>query len=122
MTGYPSDLSSLDNKEEILISEKISNKTFDSPAINFNYFTDFKDLNNDGKLELLYASYEWKDGEGHFSPHFWDLSVYELQDNKYQIAKWWNDGKSYTTSKKIQSFDNSMTLLTDFQNKIKITQ
>ncbi|MFH1535618.1 MAG: hypothetical protein ABIC96_00905, partial [Patescibacteria group bacterium] len=49
-------------------------------------------------------------GEGHYQARPWNLQVFELADNKFSVAKWWNKGEVYKTPENIGYFNESDTL------------
>lgn len=102
VTSYPKKIS-LQGYEMILTEEVLKNQIAVS-AIGSNVYTNLTDLNNDKKPEFLYGDFEWQAGEGHLGEHLWNLQVFELKNNKYQIADWWNKGKTFKTSKKYSFF------------------
>jgi hypothetical protein len=102
VTGYPSEIIYPGTDSSLLVTEKKSNNKLELPVIGTSQYEKFVDLNTDGKVDFLYASYDWlPEEEGHFGPHHWDLRAFEFKDNKYQIASWWNEGKEFKTKEKI---------------------
>lgn len=100
ITGYPFDFTKDDS---INLTDKITGKKYSFPIDIDSVFSEVTDLNNDGKVDLLYADYIWdlKKGEAHYEPRPWYLRVYELKDNKFTVANWWNKGQEFTTTEKI---------------------
>lgn len=124
LTGYPFPHQLNDDISDFVITNKIINKQTILPVIGTDSFSKFQDLNRDGRDEFLYAQPVWNyeigdNFESHFDDHKWLLEVYEWNGKKFQNPKWWNDGKSFTTTEKIPYFDNEVRLFTDFQNKTK---
>lgn len=120
--GYPSTLKIRD--DQIVVKDLKGNGEYRFPVMGLSSFTDYSDLNKDGNSELLYGDYFWDSHdptESHFSPHFWDLSVYEFTDQGFQSASWWNDGQVYRTEKKIGFENADMIKLNDlFRSKVNV--
>lgn len=91
------------SKESSMILTDIqSGNTYSFPLVGDSFFTSYQDLNKDGKTDLLFARWEWILGkESHYVPRPWYLRVYELNNNKFEIAKWWNKGEEYKTQEDI---------------------
>lgn len=119
-TGYPQDISM--EGENIIITDRFSKDQITLPAISISTYTNLWDLNNDKVPEFLFGEYEWQKGEAHFGEHYWNLQVFELKDGRYQIANWWNEGKTLKTSKKYGFFEYGGIptvgeLMTEFNSK-----
>ncbi|MSU25990.1 MAG: hypothetical protein EXS44_01885 [Candidatus Levybacteria bacterium] len=87
VAGYPF---SEDPKPSINIVDKLKNTTQSFPIVGDTDFTEVTDLNNDGKIDLLFADWKWDfdKGESHYTPRPWNLQVFELFDEKFIVAKW----------------------------------
>lgn len=98
--GYPA---SVDEKNSIVFTERVTQKTFSFPVFSSNNFSHIKDINNDGISEWLYGTFDWniEESEAHFDPHFWNLQVLTIDEGKFKIPKWWNKGETYTTKERI---------------------
>lgn len=100
--GYPMDLKVRD--DQIIVKGLKDKGDYRFPVVVSDSFTEYSDINGDGKAELLYGNYYWdlKDPlESHFSPHPWDLSVYEFTDKGLTVSPRWNAGRVYRTNEKI---------------------
>ncbi len=119
IAGYPFPI---DPKSTINLTDKLSNKKYIFPITGDSNFSEVTDLNNDGKLDLLYADWKWdfKKGESHYVPRPWNLQVFELVNNTFKVAKWWNGGEIYKTPENIGYSDaDTYTLKQIFYDKSK---
>ncbi|OGE65837.1 hypothetical protein A3H85_00055 [Candidatus Daviesbacteria bacterium RIFCSPLOWO2_02_FULL_40_8] len=100
ISGYPFPN---DFKSSINITDKLSNKKYSFPITGDSNFSEVTDLNNDGKLDLLYADWKWdfEKGESHYQSRPWNLQVFELVANTFRVAEWWNGGEIYRTPENI---------------------
>ena len=100
LTGYPFDAS---KKSSINLTDELTSKKFSFPITGDSNFSEITDMNKDGRLDLLFADWKWdlENGEAHYVPRPWNLQVFELVDNKFIIAKWWNKGEVYKTPEDI---------------------
>lgn len=99
VTGYYGKTSEKDN---VILTDRFTGKSYSFPIIQDMFFTSFVDLNKNGKTDLLYGRWIWDvPKEGHYVPRPWYLRVYELSNNKFEIAKWWNNGEEYKTQENI---------------------
>lgn len=90
-----------DSKSTINLTDKLNNKKYAFPITDDSHFSEVRDLNNDGRPDLLFADWKFEKGQYHYQPRPWNLQVFELVDNKFRIAKWWNKGEVYKTSENI---------------------
>lgn len=119
ITGYPlaerTDMS-------INVTDKISSKKYSFPITGDSNFSEVRDLNNDGIPDLLFADWKWnlENGESHYVPRPWNLQVFELVNNTFRVAKWWNKGEVYKTPENIgYSEADTYTLRQIFYDKSK---
>ncbi|MBU1000244.1 hypothetical protein KKE78_02515 [Patescibacteria group bacterium] len=108
IAGYPLK----DDKESSIdVTGKNSNKKYSFPITGDSNFSEMRDLNNDGTLDLLFADWKWdsEKGESHYQARPWNLQVFELVDNKFRAAEWWNKGEAYKTPENIGYFDETET-------------
>lgn len=110
IAGYPFES---DSKSSLILMDKFSNKKYSFPITGDSMLSEVTDLNKDGKLDLLYADWTWdlQAGESHYQDRPWNLQVYELIDNKFKVAKWWNNGEVYKTDEKFGYDDEAKSKL-----------
>lgn len=102
---------------KVVLTEKLSNQKAEFPVTGLTGYVRIADLNKDGLSEVLLGSYIWDKEESHFSEHYWNLKVYEL--NKASIPTWWNNGLAYKTDQKIGFEENdSYKLFEVFQSRL----
>lgn len=102
--GYP-----LDRGLETSDSSKLEIKNLKTgeiltyPTTSFNYLIEYP--LDYPPFRLNYAAFIWdlsgNKPEAHFGPHFWKLSVFTFEKDRFVRDKFWNDGESYLTTKKI---------------------
>ncbi len=99
--GYPL----LDEKDgsKVILREAKTNQELAFPVLHtYDTLKEWKDLNGDGKDELLIAKYldDPAVEECHLCAHRWELSVYEWKDGKFVPAEEWRSGHPYQTMQK----------------------
>lgn len=101
----------LDENNALNLTDKIAGQRYFFPSTSDSFFTDIQDLNKDGIVDLLFADWDWNfdKGESHYQDRPWNLQVFELVDNKFRVAKWWNNGRPYKTPENIGYFDEAET-------------
>lgn len=102
---------------KVLLTEKLSKQTAEFPVTGLTSYVKIADLNRDGLSEVLLGSYIWDKEESHFSEHYWNLRVYEI--NNANIPNWWNNGLAYKTDERTGFEDqDNYKLFETFQSKV----
>lgn len=102
---------------KVVLTEKLSNQRAEFSVTGLTGYVRIADLNKDGLSEVLLGSYIWDKEESHFSEHYWNLRVYEI--NNANIPNWWNNGLAYKTDQKIGFEENdSYKLFEVFQSRL----
>lgn len=104
--GYPFDS---DTGIEFILIDKAKNISYRLKTVRYSSYTKMIDLNKDMKIELLYGEYLWNPfEESHYDEHYWNLSVYQLENDSFKPARWWNNGFIYKTETKITNVDQEI--------------
>ena len=94
VSGYPENMAKDDT---LTLTELKSGKIYTLPMRSGGYPTYFKDLNGDGKTDMLSVRWEVLNGEKQYQARPRLLKVYELNDSSFQTSAWWNKGQEYKT-------------------------
>jgi hypothetical protein len=97
VAGYPADIFQYVERVGYVVVLATNDNTPHYFPMTDHYNTDFsyKDLNHDGKTDILFRYFDKNDGRCADCGHVWKLRVYEFKDSKFEIAPWWNHGQFY---------------------------
>lgn len=113
MTGYPQ---TIDKDFFLTLTDVQTGKKMNFPVVIDSYYSKVTDLNHDGKSDLLYGDWKWNEGESHYQARPWNLRVYELSNDKFEIAKWWNNGNVFATPDETAYFSEGNIFFNYFIN------
>lgn len=104
LAGYPQEVSDEAYENGFIIKDLGTGQALNLLPTSIDFFTEY-DFETE-PFRLWFARYIWDPsksgmGESHLAPHTWKLRVFKFEGDSFVVDKSWNNGKEYTTEKKI---------------------
>lgn len=111
-------LSDFGTKSYLQFTNIVTDKNYRINCTIASYKTDYFDLNNDNKSELLLYWYDWLPDESHYEPHYWNLTVYKIVNNESVTANWQNNGDTFKTKEKLDFDKNGNEVIMKYYQEL----